>query len=210
MDKWATVKYERLSDFCYGCGRLGHTSQVCVEEIAKLERDPEFPKFGPWLVGTRQRIQNRSFQIGGQRNNQQPVRDPNRRTWRDMMSSASAADGGGSSSRGAYNQNGGGSLGSHNRRGVYEKEQNHCRRSVHDLHNPQSTYRPLRDNPQASHNPQRTSGPTNLRSSLAPTWAQGSEQQQVEQVPTCQSQPSYTSRPRLSLDLNEVPDEEQQ
>lgn len=58
QEKWATVRYGRLSDFCYGCDRLGHTSQACNEEIAKSERKTEFPKYGLWLVGSRQRTNN--------------------------------------------------------------------------------------------------------------------------------------------------------
>lgn len=26
---WVNIKYERLSDLCYGCERLGHTTQSC-------------------------------------------------------------------------------------------------------------------------------------------------------------------------------------
>lgn len=29
----ANIKYERLSDFCYGCGRPGHTTQLCKEAL---------------------------------------------------------------------------------------------------------------------------------------------------------------------------------
>lgn len=40
VQKWATIRYERLSDYCYGCGRLGHASTNCVEEVAREESDP--------------------------------------------------------------------------------------------------------------------------------------------------------------------------
>ncbi|KAH7834261.1 hypothetical protein Vadar_014353 [Vaccinium darrowii] len=28
-DCWIWYKYERLSDFCYACGRIGHDNKVC-------------------------------------------------------------------------------------------------------------------------------------------------------------------------------------
>lgn len=57
-EKWASLKYERLSEFCYGCGRLGHTSHGCEEEIATSELNMELPRYCPWLVGVRQRAHN--------------------------------------------------------------------------------------------------------------------------------------------------------
>lgn len=51
-EKWATIKYERLSDFCYGCGTLGHTTQTCKEEVARAEQNTIAPAYGPWLIGT--------------------------------------------------------------------------------------------------------------------------------------------------------------
>lgn len=64
-EKWATIKYERLSDVCYGCGRLGHTSTNYGEEVRRSEVRPEFPKFGPWLVGTRPRTHSKWYHVGG-------------------------------------------------------------------------------------------------------------------------------------------------
>lgn len=33
-------RVEQLSDFCYGCERLGHTSHHCVEEVIMDEMKP--------------------------------------------------------------------------------------------------------------------------------------------------------------------------
>lgn len=52
-EKWATIKYERLSDFCYGCGCLGHTTQACREEVVTSEEDKEKPRYGPWTAGVK-------------------------------------------------------------------------------------------------------------------------------------------------------------
>lgn len=39
-DLWVKFQYERLSDFCYGCGKIGHTVPEC-----KLFRDVEQSKW---------------------------------------------------------------------------------------------------------------------------------------------------------------------
>lgn len=42
---WVEVKYERLSDFCFGCGRLGHDIQEC-----KFGERNELGENQPWMA----------------------------------------------------------------------------------------------------------------------------------------------------------------
>lgn len=46
---WIQAKYERLPDFCYGCGRIGHVVKDCphLSEGEKQETEPF--QFGNWL-----------------------------------------------------------------------------------------------------------------------------------------------------------------
>lgn len=52
-EQWTSIKYERLSDFCYGRGRLGHTTQVCREDMVMSEANPGHPMYGPWMMSIR-------------------------------------------------------------------------------------------------------------------------------------------------------------
>ncbi|KAL5553670.1 hypothetical protein UlMin_041071 [Ulmus minor] len=49
---WIQVKYERIQDLCFQCGRLGHDRESCSEEhpttVAALDRSIVL-LFGPWM-----------------------------------------------------------------------------------------------------------------------------------------------------------------
>ncbi|TXG51627.1 hypothetical protein EZV62_024151 [Acer yangbiense] len=45
-----SLKYERLPEFCYFCGRIGHASKECSDEEAKLEAMKGVStKYGSWM-----------------------------------------------------------------------------------------------------------------------------------------------------------------
>ncbi|RYR17604.1 hypothetical protein Ahy_B03g062307 [Arachis hypogaea] len=45
----ASFKYERLCDYCYNCGRIGHDKRGCREVIAMDSENSGLPKYGPDL-----------------------------------------------------------------------------------------------------------------------------------------------------------------
>lgn len=67
QEKWASVKFERLLDICYGCGRIGHTSKSCSDQVVMNELQ-DSPLYGPWITGSRPRSTNRWVHIGGTHN----------------------------------------------------------------------------------------------------------------------------------------------
>lgn len=58
IKRWATIKYERFSDFCYGCGSLRHTLQACNSKIVLSEVSNRLPIYGSWLTCARQMKQS--------------------------------------------------------------------------------------------------------------------------------------------------------
>lgn len=102
-DKWATIRYERVADICYGCGRIGHTSMNCGREVVRAESDQNLPRYVPWLLGERPRNSTKSFRIGD--NSHKPLREGNRQSWKEITASSRGKE----SSIPTYNRRGGSS-----------------------------------------------------------------------------------------------------
>ncbi|KAL2899415.1 hypothetical protein RDABS01_024497 [Bienertia sinuspersici] len=47
--KWVDIKYERLGDFCYYCGKLGHVDRDCEETMIEEEKKEMVYRYGPWM-----------------------------------------------------------------------------------------------------------------------------------------------------------------
>lgn len=56
---WVQFRYERVSNFCFNCGRLGHTEHSCtfevISEIPKQERKNGLQSPGPWMLVPRKK-----------------------------------------------------------------------------------------------------------------------------------------------------------
>ncbi|KAM6578111.1 hypothetical protein CsatB_029948 [Cannabis sativa] len=51
---WVDFRYERLLEFCFECGRLGHPFERCVAFIERMDsgNDDDF-QYGPWMKGAK-------------------------------------------------------------------------------------------------------------------------------------------------------------
>lgn len=58
------IKYDRLSDFCNGCGKLGHMAQSCKEEVKMSKTKMGHPMYGLWLIVVRPK-KTQSKQMSG-------------------------------------------------------------------------------------------------------------------------------------------------
>lgn len=58
---WISFKYERLSDFCYGCGRIDHTEKAC-STTGQAVPHPLAPtsQYGQWLQATKRQSAGQS------------------------------------------------------------------------------------------------------------------------------------------------------
>lgn len=89
-ERWVQIRYERLSNFCYGCGTLGHTTQTYNRDIILSEVNSTEPMYGQWTTCARQRKQYHGHQIGGGNKPEIQQRDPGRKTWKDLMKESGA------------------------------------------------------------------------------------------------------------------------
>lgn len=48
-DCWVTIRYERLPEFCFHCGCIGHMAKECSDMLGKNDQTGSDMEFGGWL-----------------------------------------------------------------------------------------------------------------------------------------------------------------
>lgn len=48
ITKWAKFRYERCPDFCYRCGRIGHSDKTC-QGRDRWQQEHQGNQYGPWM-----------------------------------------------------------------------------------------------------------------------------------------------------------------
>lgn len=84
-EQWASIKYEHLSNFYYGCGKLRHTTQACREEVTISKAKPRYPMYGPWLT-TLDQTTPCEYTMRRIKSSNKNVQKGNEKTWFDIMS----------------------------------------------------------------------------------------------------------------------------
>ncbi|OMO73216.1 reverse transcriptase [Corchorus capsularis] len=79
--RWASRRCEKLLDFCYNCGCIGHSEKMCDEETVMAIYDPALPRYGPWMRTAAVRKTSEEFPpvVHGGRGND--AREANRQFW---------------------------------------------------------------------------------------------------------------------------------
>ncbi|KAL3634161.1 hypothetical protein CASFOL_021215 [Castilleja foliolosa] len=57
------IRYERLTDVCYKCGKIGHKSINCPDNMEGSDESNPNPKYGPWMKAENSHIQNPKYQV---------------------------------------------------------------------------------------------------------------------------------------------------
>lgn len=86
-ERWANIKYERIPDFSFWSGKMGHTLSTCKEEVVLSEEKQRFPLYGPWLAGTKPKGGKFSSKVVSQ-SKPLMVNNNEGRTWKEIMKHA--------------------------------------------------------------------------------------------------------------------------
>ncbi|KAL3653668.1 hypothetical protein CASFOL_003349 [Castilleja foliolosa] len=57
------IRYERLTDICYKCGKIGHKATNCPDNLEFSDESTPNPKYGPWMKAENSHIQHPKYQV---------------------------------------------------------------------------------------------------------------------------------------------------